>query len=68
MLQIKLLNHSHFDLIPELIRFINLPENIKFKKSIQNKLFQFRDRDDLREANVWWRNIFKQRMPISKSS
>lgn len=37
----------------------------KFKLTVMNKLFEFRDKENLKESRVWWRNIFGERMPVS---
>ena len=37
-----------------------------FENVLRNKLIEFRYGEDLREAGVWWRNIFKTRMPLKE--
>ena len=47
-------------------KFINYHDNKKFKNVIMDKLFEFRDTNNLKEARVWWRNVFGTRMPVTR--
>lgn len=38
----------------------------KFVNTIKDRLFFFRDMDGIRRANVWWRRVFHERMPVEK--
>lgn len=46
---------------------IFIENNNKFKLAVMNKLFEFRNVEDLKESRVWWRNIFGERMPVSNN-
>ena len=46
------------------LKFIN--DRSTFKKCIKKKLIDFRYDDNLKEAEVWWQNIFKTRMPLKE--
>ena len=46
------------------LKFIN--DRSGFKETVKKKLIEFRYDDNLREAAVWWRNIFKTRMPLKE--
>ena len=48
---------------PHGLRFI---ENTSIGKTLKDKLIEFRYDDNLKEAEVWWRNIFKTRMPLKE--
>ena len=39
-------------------------DNINFKDTCINKLYEFREKENLKEANVWYRWVFNHRMPI----
>ena len=41
-----------------------ITDNTKFKNVLILKLYEFRDKEKLREASVWYRWIFKKRMPL----
>ena len=42
------------------------PINTLKPNNVKKKLIEFRYDDNLREAAVWWRNIFKTRMPLKE--
>lgn len=41
-----------------------MQNNNNFQLAVKNKLYSFYNEDNLREAKVWYRNIFGHRMPI----
>ena len=48
---------------PHGLRFI---ENTSIGKTLKDKLIEFRYDNNIKEAEVWWRNIFKTRMPLKE--
>ena len=42
--------------------------NPSFKKMVIRKLFEFKQKENVREAGVWYRWLFKERMPVDMST
>ena len=51
---------------PMCIIFINWDDNIVFKNTLTNKLIDFYNNDNVKEAKIWYYNIFKEEMPLQK--
>ena len=64
---------NKIDSVRAIVRFFATSHGLKFindfsgfKETVKQKLIDFRYDDNLREAGVWWRNIFKTRMPLKE--
>ena len=48
------------------LQFLN--NDSRFEEVTKNKLIELCYKSNLREAGVWWRNIFKTRIPIREET
>ena len=51
---------------PICVTFINWDDNRVFKNILTNKLIDFYNNDNVKEAKIWYYNIFKEEMPLQK--
>ena len=72
---LEILNKKKIDKMRQMFEYISFhkdiiyeEEYIKFRKVLYKKLLEFRYRNNLREACVWYRWIFGKRFPIEYSS